>query len=57
MPLFSILIPTHNHGPLITVPVASIYEQTLQDFEILIVGEGGHSGDSPGRAASRGRDT
>ncbi len=36
----TVLIPTHNHGETLRYSVASAQAQTLQDFEILIVGDG-----------------
>jgi glycosyltransferase involved in cell wall biosynthesis len=36
----TVLIPTHNHGETLRYSVASVQAQTLQDFEILVVGDG-----------------
>ena len=36
----SILIPTFNHTEMIRYAVKSVQQQTIQDFEILIVGDG-----------------
>lgn len=38
--LFSVIIPTHNHGRLIQFPIRSLQRQNFKDFEILIVGDG-----------------
>jgi glycosyltransferase involved in cell wall biosynthesis len=40
MVIASILIPTHNHGELINFAVQSVLEQTVQDFELFIIGDG-----------------
>lgn len=40
MPLFTVLIPTHDHGATLLYSVGSIQAQTVQDFEIFIVGDG-----------------
>lgn len=37
---FSVIIPTHDHGPIIDFAIRSVLRQTLQDFELLIVGDG-----------------
>jgi hypothetical protein len=36
----TVLIPTHDHGPLLEFAVRGVLGQTLQDFEILVVGDG-----------------
>jgi GalNAc5-diNAcBac-PP-undecaprenol beta-1,3-glucosyltransferase len=40
MPTATILIPTHNHVAPLRHSVASVQWQTLQDFELFIVGDG-----------------
>jgi len=40
MPEFTVLIPTHDHADTLFHSVASVQRQTLQDFEILVVGDG-----------------
>ncbi len=40
VPLFTVLIATHDHGELIRSAVASLQQQTLQDFELMVVGDG-----------------
>jgi len=36
----TVVIPTHNHGETLRYSVASVQAQIVQDFEILIVGDG-----------------
>jgi GalNAc5-diNAcBac-PP-undecaprenol beta-1,3-glucosyltransferase len=36
----TVLIPTHTHGETLRYAVSSVQGQTMQDFEILIVGDG-----------------
>lgn len=36
----TVFIPTHDHGPLLEYAVRSVLGQTVQDFEILMVGDG-----------------
>lgn len=40
MPAATVLIPTHSHAAPLRIAVASVQAQTLQDFELLIVGDG-----------------
>lgn len=40
MPLFSVIIPTYNHCDPIIWAIKSVQEQTLQDFEIIVAGDG-----------------
>jgi GalNAc5-diNAcBac-PP-undecaprenol beta-1,3-glucosyltransferase len=40
MTVTTVLIPTHNHVATLRQAVASVQEQTLQDFELFIVGDG-----------------
>lgn len=39
-PVFTVLIPTHDHADTLWYSVASIQNQTRQDFELFIVGDG-----------------
>ncbi len=36
----TVLVPTHNHGPLLSLAVGSALRQTVDDIEVLIVGDG-----------------
>ncbi len=40
MPLFSVIIPTYNHCDTIVWAIKSVQEQTVQDFEIIVAGDG-----------------
>lgn len=39
-PFATVLVPTHDHAHLIGYALRSIQEQTFQDFELLVVGDG-----------------
>jgi hypothetical protein len=39
-PLATVLVPTHDHGPLLAHAVGSALRQTVADIEIFIVGDG-----------------
>lgn len=39
-PLFTIIIPTHDHGDLIQYCLRSILRQSCQDFEVIVIGDG-----------------
>lgn len=40
MPLFTVLIPTHDHADTLFYSISSVQKQTVQDFEIFVVGDG-----------------
>ena len=40
MPLFSVLMPTHNRADVVGYAIRTVLTQTEQDFELLIVGDG-----------------
>ena len=40
MPLATILVPTHDHGPTLMHSLGSALSQTVDDFEIVVVGDG-----------------
>jgi GalNAc5-diNAcBac-PP-undecaprenol beta-1,3-glucosyltransferase len=46
----TVIVPTHDHGPLLELAVRSALRQTVQDVEVLIVGDGATE---PTRAAAR----
>jgi glycosyltransferase involved in cell wall biosynthesis len=37
---FTVLIPTHNNGPVVGRAIRSVLRQTERDFELLVVGDG-----------------
>jgi GalNAc5-diNAcBac-PP-undecaprenol beta-1,3-glucosyltransferase len=39
-PLATVIVPTHDHGPLLELAVGSALRQTVADVEVLIVGDG-----------------
>ncbi|WP_417457527.1 glycosyltransferase family 2 protein [Kordiimonas sp.] len=40
MPLFSVVIPTYNHCDTIVWALKSVQQQTVQDFEVIVSGDG-----------------
>lgn len=40
MTLATVLVPTHNHGPTLSLSVGSALAQTVQDIEVLVAGDG-----------------
>jgi hypothetical protein len=43
-PIATVLVPTHDHGPLLTGAVGSALRQTVNDIEVLIVCDGATEG-------------
>lgn len=39
-PIATVLVPTHDHGPLLTFAVRTALQQSVRDIEIFIVGDG-----------------
>jgi len=39
-PLFTVIMPTHEHGYTLPYAVGSLQNQTCQDFELFIIGDG-----------------
>ncbi len=54
MPKISVLIPTHNRATLLPLAIDSVFQQTFQDFEIIIVDDA--STDNTADVVSRFRD-
>ncbi len=42
MPQFSVIIPTYNREQLLTEAIRSVLDQTIEDFEIVVVNDGGN---------------
>ena len=38
--MISVVIPTYNHGPLLLDTLASVFAQTHQDYEVIVVNDG-----------------
>ncbi len=55
MPLFSIIIPTYQSGSTVAACIASVLNQTLQDFEIIV--QDGQSSDETIEAVKRYQDS
>ncbi len=39
-PSFTVLIPTFNHGPTLRYSIGSVLKQTVEDFELFVIGDG-----------------
>jgi glycosyltransferase involved in cell wall biosynthesis len=40
MPLFTVIIPTHSHVATLPWAIRSVLDQSIQDFELIVVGDG-----------------
>ena len=40
MPVATVILPTHDHGPLLRYSLQSVQEQTIEDLEIFVIGDG-----------------
>jgi glycosyltransferase involved in cell wall biosynthesis len=40
MPVATVVLPTHDHGPLLRLSLKSVQEQTVEDLEIFVIGDG-----------------
>jgi glycosyl transferase family 2 len=40
MPAATVILPTHDHGPLLRHSLRSVQEQTVDDLEIFVIGDG-----------------
>jgi GalNAc5-diNAcBac-PP-undecaprenol beta-1,3-glucosyltransferase len=40
MPVATVILPTHDHGPLLRHSLRSVQEQTIDDLEIFVIGDG-----------------
>lgn len=40
MPVATVVIPTHDHGPLLRPSLRTVQEQTVEDLEIFVIGDG-----------------
>ena len=38
MPVVTVILPTHDHGPTLRHPIRSVQEQTIDDLEIFVIG-------------------
>ena len=38
--LATVIVPTHDHGPLLRLAVRSALRQTVEDLEVLVIGDG-----------------
>jgi glycosyltransferase involved in cell wall biosynthesis len=47
IPFFSIVIPVYNRADVLPVALKSVFDQTFQDFEVIVVDDG--SADDPGK--------
>jgi GalNAc5-diNAcBac-PP-undecaprenol beta-1,3-glucosyltransferase len=40
MPVATVVLPTHDHGPLLRLSLGTVQEQTVEDLEIFVIGDG-----------------
>ena len=40
MPVATVVLPTHDHGPLLRLSLGTVQEQTVEDIEIFVIGDG-----------------
>ena len=40
MPVATVILPTHDHGPMLRHSLRSVQEQTVDDLEIFVIGDG-----------------
>jgi glycosyltransferase involved in cell wall biosynthesis len=40
MPAATVILPTHDHGPTLRYAIRSVQEQTIDDLEIFVIGDG-----------------
>jgi glycosyltransferase involved in cell wall biosynthesis len=40
MPVATVVLPTHDHSPLLRLSLRTVQEQTVQDIEIFVIGDG-----------------
>jgi len=40
MPVATVILPTHDHGPTLRCSIRSVQEQTVEDLEIFVIGDG-----------------
>jgi Glycosyl transferase family 2 len=40
MPVATVVLPTHDHGPLLRLSLRTVQEQTVEDLEIFVIGDG-----------------
>lgn len=55
MPLFSIIIPTHNRADLLRAALESVFAQTMSDYEIIVVDDGSTDGTADLASSLAGR--
>src|SRR4029453_4198069 len=56
MPAVSVLLPVHNAGAYLSASLASMWRQTLRDFEVVAVNDGSTEGWGERRGRPAGRE-